>query len=78
MEHFAISIILSIFLNLFQKIDHNCFLCDIVDKFPHWSEAPILPCTPLLSHYCLLSGIYISSYSSQNKAIDQKRIVTLQ
>ena len=35
-----------------QKIDHNCFLSDIADKFPYWSETPILPCTPLLSHLC--------------------------
>ena len=35
-----------------QKIDHNCFLSDIADKFPYWSETPILPCPPLLSHLC--------------------------
>ena len=33
-----------------QKIDHNCFLSDIDDKFTYWSETPLSLCTPLLSH----------------------------
>ena len=41
-----------------QKIDHNCFLSDIADKFPYWSETPILPCPPLLSHLCPLFSTF--------------------
>ena len=33
-----------------QKIDYNCFLSDISDMFPYWSETPILPnCSQLFT-----------------------------
>ena len=34
-----------------QKIDYNCFLGDIADKFLFWSETPLLSCT----HYCQIT-----------------------
>ena len=37
-----------------RKTVHYCFLSDITDKFPYWSETPILPCPPLLPHLCPL------------------------
>ena len=41
-----------------QKIDHNCFLSDTADNFTYWSEPPILPCPPLLSHLCPLFSTF--------------------
>ena len=41
-----------------QKIDHNCFLSHIADKFPYCSETPIFPCPPLLSHLCPLFSTF--------------------
>ena len=51
-KNIAIFIIYRHSLSYFSKIDHNCFLSDTADKFTYWSETPISPCPPLLSHLC--------------------------
>ena len=46
-----------------QKIEHNCFLSDIADKFPYWSETPIIAVSTIIVECELYINIQIPVHS---------------